>query len=937
MDLAIKIEDWRDWCGSQLPSEQDFGFAWMSLGICQAAMDRDLGGEYDFLDIILAQGPLERGAEHLEDALYQIVQACTQRGRRIPWRFPVAARRLRDISPTTWRDAGFGIELRTPSHVTLRFKLLNQSAPGLQAAWRAPLARLGMTNCVISGGYAGRDAQLRLGWPLRIAYFEANKPADLLEGLASASPAGRLSGQFALGREQSKCDVLVFWGSAAKLIERVRAGPGRIKGKLLLLVSKHVPAASTMDRLFKLTRASGVVVIDPRAAGHRVDQAINAFVLEFSLDQMCDAALVLGMERHIPLKFVQLTEALARLRIQDVAGTLMDSLPAFKLELPGAFGGNAQSRNKVLNYSTASDGATILVDIASAIKAARPAPAASAQRADRYLQQQYFVLPDGRKRVQATHGFVAGMAAEVDVRIGPAHAEWQALQARFIDTGLFAENDTASLTVWLMEPTQMAEPVSGKLTLPRDGAIAPCTLRFTPLKTGQFEARITVLHHGRVVQTALLSAGVGRAAGELAAMAEATQLQKTIPVRHNLGEIAHRRYFDLAIVENHTLAGEVRTIALSAERAWIANAAPLIEHWGALSASLIKVAQQASEYVDGIEGAEGRAVLIGLARNGSYIGKILIGQHLKRPGNNAAIAKEEYIQVVSMRSGTLPIEFVYDFPAPLESAALCEHWRAGIKIRACPGQCGGGTSDRVCPMGFWGISKVIERHQLSYEHSAAGKEYFLQSEPTRHSDAIDVRGPVVFSSSKRVPEAAIGKLRSALAVPGISAVEVGNWEQWADKVVSLNPRLILSMPHAAGTQAGASLEISEKVIRSIDLTADHVCPRPDGKPPLVILLGRDVAQASAAFSRHLTAFNSNGAAAVVATIATVAGSQAAAVASMIAAELLKKRDQPFRLGEAIREVKRQALLQNLIMPLCVVAYGDADWRIDYSGDPNDQI
>jgi len=33
------------------------------------------------------------------------------------------------------------------------------------------------------------------------------------------------------------------------------------------------------------------------------------------------------------------------------------------------------------------------------------------------------------------------------------------------------------------------------------------------------------------------------------------------------------------------------------------------------------------------------------------------------------------------------------------------------------------------------------------------------------------------------------------------------------------------------------------------------------------------------------------------------------------------------LGEAMREAKRQALLESLPMALCIVAFGDADWRL----------
>jgi len=35
-----------------------------------------------------------------------------------------------------------------------------------------------------------------------------------------------------------------------------------------------------------------------------------------------------------------------------------------------------------------------------------------------------------------------------------------------------------------------------------------------------------------------------------------------------------------------------------------------------------------------------------------------------------------------------------------------------------------------------------------------------------------------------------------------------------------------------------------------------------------------------------------------------------------------------RLGEVMLSVKRKAVLDGLLMALCVVAYGDADWKLD---------
>jgi hypothetical protein len=43
--------------------------------------------------------------------------------------------------------------------------------------------------------------------------------------------------------------------------------------------------------------------------------------------------------------------------------------------------------------------------------------------------------------------------------------------------------------------------------------------------------------------------------------------------------------------------------------------------------------------------------------------------------------------------------------------------------------------------------------------------------------------------------------------------------------------------------------------------------------------------------------------------------------------LLPDHGAPERLGEALRALKRKALSDNLLMPLCLVAYGDADWKL----------
>nr|WP_315220533.1 hypothetical protein [uncultured Duganella sp.] len=959
----MTIAEWKAWCGGDIA----FSDVWLGLGIWQAMLDD--GG---------ASPEAALGALALDVGIMRRVAECAARGVRIPWRYPSATRILQAAPPGLWVDAVRGASLDSPC-----WRVVNGDDPGTshQRAWRQPLVGAGDTVVAASNTLDGTAPQLRLGWPLRIGYFDNNKPDAALRGLLAPASrtAGRLTRQFALGRDHAKCDLLVFWGTAPQCAQHVRASNGRIKANLLMLISPDIPKPEAGTALCELVRASGIMVLDHGATGDDVDPALHRFIVEFSHGLSCDAALRLGVEEQVGVAVMRLSEELAGATLHDMAGTLkqqFDALPdnAFmrggeavervlrrapttsdapmsagaQSEPPGDNSTSMLRKSGVnldlggLVFHRESEGATVLADLAESVNDATVPPTVSARRAERFLQQQSFVLPDGdatpaRPRVSATHGFLVGKAAEVDLRIGPQEESWQGLPDAFDDADLFLDRDAASLTVWLTEPEQLAAPVSAKLALPRDGASAPCTLRFTPRRLGRFEGRVTVLHHGRVLQTALLTARVIERKG-LFPIARPPRLERITPVRHNLGDVRDRRYFDLAIVENHSLAGAPRTVALSPDRAWIADASALIDHLGEISESLTEVAQSAADFADGIEGDAGKRVLIDLARSGSYLHDLLMDEQLERPDNNAFMAGKEFIQIVSMRSETLPLEFVYDFPAPRKDAALCAHWRDAVSAGQCDAGCGGGTRERVCPMGFWSVSKVIERHQLSYEHRADGKEYFLQSEPTRQSDAITVGGPVVFSGSSRIKADALAKVRAALmAVPGVEPVLVRTWEQWASEVAARNPGLILSMPHTDGTGRNVSLEISEQTIESIDLTDDHVCPRPAGRPPIVVLLGCDVAAPTEAFSRHVAVFNRKGAAVVLATVATVASSHAAEVAALLATELLKERAHPFRLGEAIRAVKRQSLLNNLIMPLCVVAYGDADWRIETTGAKHDDV
>jgi hypothetical protein len=548
-------------------------------------------------------------------------------------------------------------------------------------------------------------------------------------------------------------------------------------------------------------------------------------------------------------------------------------------------------------------------------------------RADRYLQQRSFIELAGKDE-PASNGFILGQAAKVRMRIGPPETGWQALPTRFADEQLPPELSQWTLTISLTEPTQLAQPLTQTVVLPREGASTECEFRFVPKALGPFDGLVTVLHRGRVLQMASLCASVVAADSPPVADA-APVLSEVIAVRHRLGDLDSRRQFDGAYVVDRTASGTPRGVALSASHAWIADIAASLEVAGDINTALSAVANSVADYNEGLDGEAGRELLVELAVQGSWLHLHLIDP-LGDGANRPDIAAKEYLQIVSAKSDAIvPFEFIYDYVAPNKDAKVCPRWREGVQEGKCPDACHPEDPATVCPMGFWGLHKVIERHQVNRELAETGKELFLQSEPGRESCDLALGTASMLASSARVKEEDLAPVAACLAqqTPA-SARKAATWEGWATIVASDKPGLIIALPHADGVGAHVSLEIGGDTLDTIQLQSRHLRPSPESPRPLVALLGCDTAGTARDYGNHVAVFRARGAAVVIATIATVFGAHAARTAALLAETLLPTAGEPpQRLGEAIRGLKRQALLQGLLMPLCVVAYGDADWRL----------
>jgi hypothetical protein len=380
---------------------------------------------------------------------------------------------------------------------------------------------------------------------------------------------------------------------------------------------------------------------------------------------------------------------------------------------------------------------------------------------------------------------------------------------------------------------------------------------------------------------------------------------------------------------NHTSDKRPRLTAISAKHAWLTDLEDCAQITKELNKVLSKVAKSTADYKPPLDSEKNSALLVELAQLGNYLYGIIVEDQLEAASNDPDFAGINCLQIVSTKNKpVIPFEFIYDHPVPDDDATLCPSWQEALKTGECQTGCDKKNSSFVCPLGFWGISKVIERHDVTPELS--GKmDYYLQSESTAGRPSLPFGGHVMIAASQKVKEEDLHPLYQAcLKTTQKPHIKVDDWKTgWIRCVKDHHPTIMMVMPHTDGNGIHASLEISARTIKTGLIKKEHVRPDESYDFPVIALLGCDTTGTTLDFGSHVRQFRRKGASMVLGTIATVFGGHAAKVAHMIVEGFAEESSKLNCMGDVLRSVKKRALLEGLVMALCVVAFGDADWKL----------
>ncbi len=325
---------------------------------------------------------------------------------------------------------------------------------------------------------------------------------------------------------------------------------------------------------------------------------------------------------------------------------------------------------------------------------------------------------------------------------------------------------------------------------------------------------------------------------------------------------------------------------------------------------------------------------------------------LKKAGALERIA--ETIQFVNLdETDIVPIEYVYDRGYPKDGSTLCDgfrdakDWNAVFATGKCtctnrPQQ----ESDSLCPMGFWSLSKIIERQPRPLGTAGTGPATgFIAS--TGASPGIALTRQAVLAAAPNVKDLDVGSIRALLEETYQNRHTFApSWEEWKSAIKINSPKLLILLPHhgeASGghtdfLEIGKPGEASGSRLRAGNLNEEFVTGRPDEPGPIVLLLGCETAQAGLLpFHTFARDFLANRASVVVATQSSVLGQHAAPVANEFIRQLLAASNAQASFGRIMRDVRRRMFAAGYLMSLALVSFGDSDWKLENGAQGDNHV
>jgi len=421
---------------------------------------------------------------------------------------------------------------------------------------------------------------------------------------------------------------------------------------------------------------------------------------------------------------------------------------------------------------------------------------------------------------------------------------------------------------------------------------------------GPVDLRLLVSDDARILQTARLQSAPGKAINFF--------VENVVTPVHR-----QKQTFDLALLVNDSLGNQPSVTLIPADGDPIFS--PLTDtDTEKAREKLLAILQQAVVDPEASLGP----LLLDLANQGS-----LLLTHLREQVPNWPKHLTR-VQLVTQSNAFFPIEYLYEGTVPESSdAELCSE-RAKCLEKGCaiPGCAIREAAVQLCPMGFVGVTAIVERHTWNPTHRApmwrpaglAARTRVEINDLSKIAFAADDRADE-FEDEEVAPHEVV-RLRHIAASLGVERIP--NWDDWKKHVAAHSPSLLLLVVHMEKSQLflqnGAGLNLA-------GIRPQHV----GEGAPVAIAIGCGTGHGDLPGSTLPAVLLRHGARMVVAAMTDVLGRHANRAARDLAVRFREAATSkpPILVGEIMRELRRDFLADEIALGLALVAFGDADTQL----------
>lgn len=824
------------------------------------------------------------------------------------------------------------------------------------------------------------------GWPIRLGFLGDPASHRVADALAAHIRTDRewlghlLDIRFPSGPEEA-LDILLVPTTLDDAIEQLAARPHGLDAAALVVLggaggARSMTAEGLRGALFESLDPSAVAVTDV-AEGQVVPWFVE-LVRALSHNRTLDEA--------VPGRGLVIAEpaSLDRMRVRRAAMAAIESLPtangggvvalapeeAVSFGLPpvasGAGGGGgggggglemAPEENVSLGLPTVVPRDVLLDRVAADDAFFQESTGATATsrivrrsppRPPAQVTPRWIVGRIGHRAPDGTETFVTGGLRRrtryfLDFMIGAGREGWVTATGAFPDV-VPRDGKRHRLRVVFQSEGQR-RPLVNYVELPPQGDSTQCRFPFRTSTGARYRGRIIVQFRNRVVQTAIVNAGLSDKPDRRGSAALRIDIEAVI--RPGLADLSRRRAFDMAVVHNHDESGKPVATGLSGDWARKFQMSRVEILSSSIKRLLDRVAAAPDTYKE-LTDQPTTELMYALALQGVELQRTLFPDG--PPARIDPEGRTPRVQVVAADPNAFfPLEFVYDFPPP-SAPTLCKNAATALADGRCdPARYhrknADGSIKVVCPIGFWALNRVIERHLTPDEWlpDLLGYDFALRSEPVTGRDRLGGLSSAVFACSDRVTAADATTVDGVLATAtGKPSTRVTTWDDWVKTVKKEAPDVLVLLAHTArdavADQTALMIETDQQRLAAVLGEAYVRLAKPkavrDKPGPLVFLLGCDTARPWLEYQSFVVRFRNNRAALVVGTVATVPAAHAANVARQLLQELAGRlgpgntagAGRPEAFGDLLLAARRSIVASGEVVGMCLTSYGDADWK-----------